>query len=103
MIRQPITRQTREVALFERFSSQKVNPINRIFKLMIFRIRRSLRPGQRVTVSQKKKVPLTKQATPSMFLLVVAPTYMILPDQNSYKRPFWGKYLMSRIESGISR
>ena len=65
-------------------STQSVMAINATFTTMIFFVRRSLRSDQRVTVSQKKKIPLTKHRTPSMFLLVVAPENMAVPVHESY-------------------
>src|ERR1035441_3537633 len=73
MTRHPSARQTVEVALLERFSNQSVIAMNATFTRMSRFVRRILRSGQCVTVSQKKKSPLIRQTTPSMFLLVVAP------------------------------
>src|ERR1700687_6357577 len=47
--KQPITRQTPEVALSARFSSQSVIAINAKLRTMIFLVRHSLRSDQRVT------------------------------------------------------
>src|SRR5882724_4486901 len=81
MIRHPRVRQMVEVALLARFNSQRVMAINAMFTLMILRVRRSLRSDQRVNVSQKKKSPLTRHRTPSMFLLVAAPINSVAPVQ----------------------
>src|SRR5438309_6087711 len=81
MIRDPMIRQMVEVALLERLNSQTVMAINPMFILMILRVRRSLRSDQRVNVSQKKKSPLTRHRTPSVFLLVAAPMNSVAPVQ----------------------
>src|ERR1700691_435008 len=103
MTKQPIARQTREVALLERINSQSVMAVNTTFTMIIRLERRSLRSLQRVTVSQKKKIPLIRHATPSMFLLVVAPTNVATPVHWSYCLPISGKYLYIKIESGINK
>ena len=70
-----------EVALLARRNSQRVMAMNATFTWIIRFVPRSLRLDQRVTVSQRKKIALTRHRTPSMFLLVVAPTNIGVPVQ----------------------
>ena len=70
---------------------------------MIRLVLRSLRSDQRVTVSQKKNNPLTRHSTPSMFLLVAAPTYWAVPAQIQYCLPQFEKYLISTIRQRNQR
>src|SRR6266853_1276132 len=80
---QPSTRQTREVALLAKFRSHSVMARSAMFTPMTRFVERSFRSDQRVTISQKKNSPLTKHMTPSMFLLVAAPTYSGAPVQKA--------------------
>ena len=95
--------QTRQVALLAVFNTQRDMAKNPTFTRIIRFVRGSFRSDHRVTVSQKKKSPPSRASRPSKFLPVVAPTYIPIPVQGSniLLRP--GKYLSSKMESGISR
>src|ERR1700735_2367670 len=79
--KQPSTRHRVEVALLDRCSKYNVMAMNPTFNRIIRFVFPCFRFDQRVTVSQKKNIPLPKHKTPSIFLLNVAPTYSGAPVQ----------------------
>src|SRR5580700_12280821 len=80
-----------------------VMAMNAMLMAMMTFVRRSDRSDQRTSVSQKKNKPLTRHTTPREFFEVAGPTYIASPVHSEYCLPRRGKYLISKMESGINR
>src|SRR5689334_9697082 len=100
----PIITQAREVALFAIESSHQAIPRNPMLSAASSR-RRPFDPASHLAdrMFQTKNRPNTMQTYPRSFFEFIIPTLVGAPVHRSNDRPYCGKYLMNRIDGGISR